>query len=539
MVRLDARGRLAAGRCRESSMSRRLGLLIVLLAAGLGVLAQPAPTEWGRGFEGQRKADLGNGQFLNPILAGDHPDPSILKDGDDYYMTFSSFDAYPGLVLWRSRDLVNWHPMQPTLRQNVGSVWAPDLVKHGGRYYIYFPARTPTYRSNYVIWADSINGPWSDPIDLKIGQIDPGHAVGPDGTRYLFMSAGYLQRLAPDGLSVVGEMKKIYDGWKYPEDWIVEGFAQEGPKILKRGDYYYMVLAEGGTAGPPTGHMIVAARSKTIEGPWENSPHNPIVRTRSLDERWWSKGHGTLIEDRAGAWWMVYHAYENGYYTLGRQTLLEPVEWTKDGWFRIAGTDPAMPIRKPAGEAVPHGFAYSDDFSTDKFGIQWSFYNGTASDLARYRYDGASLVLTAKGTGPADSAPLWFVNGDRAYEMEVQIDADPGATAGLLLFYSRRLYAGLGFSAKNFFMHSYGLDRPQAKPAHVGNRLHIRLRNDRHIVTMHYSVDGKTWDRFDRGIEVSGYHHNVAYDFLSLRPALYAAGSGEVRFRGFKYRALQ
>ena len=334
-------------------------------------------------------------------------------------------------------------------------------------------------------------------------------------------------------------MKKIYDGWKYPEDWIVEGFAQEGPKILRRGDYYYMVLAEGGTAGPPTGHMIVAARSNTIEGPWENSPHNPIVRTRSLDERWWSKGHGTLIEDRAGAWWMVYHAYENGYYTLGRQTLLEPVEWTKDGWFKIAGTDPAMPIRKPAGEPVPHGFAFSDDFSTDKFGVQWSFYNGTAADLARYRYDGGSLVLKAKGTGPADSAPLWFVNGDRAYEMEVQIDADPGATAGLLLFYSRRLYAGLGFSAKNFFMHSYGLDRPQAKPAHVGNRLHIRLRNDRHIVTMHYSVDGKTWDRYDRGIEVSGYHHNVAYDFLSLRPALYAAGSGEVRFRGFKYRALQ
>ena len=178
-------------------MSRRVVLLVVLVGAGFSVLAQQAPTEWGRGFEGQRKADLGNGQFLNPILAGDHPDPSILKDGDDYYMTFSSFDAYPGLVLWRSRDLVNWQPMRPTLRQNVGSVWAPDLVKHNGRYYIYFPARTPTYRSNYVIWADAITGPWSDPIDLKIGQIDPGHAVAPDGTRYLFMSAGYLRASRP------------------------------------------------------------------------------------------------------------------------------------------------------------------------------------------------------------------------------------------------------------------------------------------------------------------------------------------------------
>jgi beta-xylosidase len=146
-----------------------------------------------------------------------------------------------------------------------------------------------------VIWADSIRGPWSDPIDLKNRRIDPGHAVGPDGTRYLFLSGGYLVRLAGDGLSIVGDEKKIYDGWQYPKDWIVQAFAQEGPKILRKGEYYYQVLAEGGTAGPPTGHMIVAARSKSIEGPWENSPYNPIIRTVSAAQRW-SKGHGTLVE---------------------------------------------------------------------------------------------------------------------------------------------------------------------------------------------------------------------------------------------------
>ncbi len=348
-------------------------------------------------------------------MPGDHPDPSILRDGDDYYMTFSSFDAYPGLVIWHSRDLVNWQPIGPALVKNVGSVWAPDLVKHRGRYYIYFPGIAP-YRSNYVIWADNIRGPWSEPIDLKLTRIDPGHAVGPDGRRYLFLSAGELVPLADDGLSTTGPSKKIYDGWKYPADWVVETFAQEGPKILKRGDYYYMVLAEGGTAGPPTGHMIVAARSKTIEGPWENSPYNPILRTQSKDERWWSKGHGTLIEDRAGKWWMVYHAYENGYYTLGRQALLEPIEWTADGWFRMAGADPAAPIAKPAGEAGPHGAAFSDDFSKDRMGVQWSFYAGDAADRGRYRYEANALVLKAKGTSPADSSPLWFVNGDHAYQ---------------------------------------------------------------------------------------------------------------------------
>ena len=122
--------------------------------------------------------------------------------------------------------------------------------------------------------------------------------------------------------------------------------------------------------------------------------------------------------------------------------------------------------------------------------------------------------------------------------MEVEIDADPNASAGLLVFYSRKLYAGLGFSQQNMRLHLYGMDRTSAKPKHLGQRMWVRLRNDRHIVTLDYSADGKTWERYDRGIEVSGYHHNVAYDFLSLRPALYASGNGEVRFRNFKYRAL-
>jgi len=488
-------------------------------------------------LEGQRQPDLGDGTFMNPIMAGDHPDPSILKDGDDYYMTFSSFDAYPGLVIWHSRDLINWQPVGPALFKNVGSVWAPELVKHKGRYYIYFPGIAP-YRSIYVVWADNIRGPWSDPIDLKLNRIDPGHAVGPDGSRYLFLSAGNVVPLDDSGLKTSGEMKKIYDGWKYPEDWIVEGFAQEGPKILRRGDYYYMVLAEGGTAGPPTGHMVVAALSKTIDGPWENSPYNPIVRTQSASEHWWSKGHGTLIEGPRGTWYIVYHAYENGFYNLGRQTLIEPMAWTDDGWFRTTGVELTQPLPMPGGTAVTHGFPYSDNFSTDRMGVQWSFYKGSDADRDRYRFENGSLVLKAKGTTPADSSPLWFVTGDHAYEIEVEIDADAGATAGLLLFYSSRLYAGLGFSATNFIMHRYGSERVLAKPNGIGRSLHLRIRNDRHIVTIYYSLDGLKWNRFDTAMEVSGYHHNTAYDFLSLRPALYAAGSGEVRFRNFRYRAF-
>lgn len=488
--------------------------------------------------EDQRKADLGDSNYLNPVLPGDHADPSVLKDGDVYYMTHSSFHSYPGLLVWHSKDLVNWEPVGPALRKNVGSVWAPDLSKHNGRYYIYFPGVTTERTTNYVVWADNINGPWSDPIDLNIGEIDPGHVVGPDGKRYLFMSRGYMVPLADDGLSAVGKMNKVYDGWKYPEDWVVESFSQEGPKMLQHGDYYHMVLAEGGTAGPPTSHMVISARAKHLEGPWENSPYNPIVRTNGREEKWWSKGHATLVEGPGGKWYLVYHAYENGFYTLGRQTLLEPVVWTDDGWFKSAGCDVSNPIPKPTAPAMPNPVPLYDDFSTNKIGVEWTFHNPGNHYADRYQYENGSLVLKGQGTSPKDSSPLCCIAGDHAYQVEVEIEIGEGARAGLIIFYNERLYAGLGFDHAHVIVHCHGTDKPESRPDGFGARMYLRLHNDRNVLTIFYSLGGQKWARFPLGMEVSGYHHNVAGGFLSLRPAIYATGNGEVKFRNFKYRAL-
>ena len=517
----------------------RLPLLLASLLLCIGAHATQTTTPdatWARGIEGQRKADLGNGSYLNPILAGDRPDPTILKDGRDYYMTHSSFFSYPGLLLWHSRDLVNWEPIGAALRKNVGTVWAPDLVKHKGRYYIYFPGLKNGHTTNYVIHADDIRGPWSDPIDLKIGDIDPGHVVSQDGKRYLFMGGGGMVPLSDDGLSVTGPQKKVYAGWQYPADWVVTAFALEGPKLVRHGGYYHMLVAEGGTAGPPTSHMVVSARAKSLDGPWENSPYNPIVHTWSRDEKWWSKGHGSLVEGPNGKWYLVYHAYENGYWTLGRQTLLEPVEWTADGWLKSTGVDVSKPIPKPGNEAVPHGMALSDDFSTNKMGVQWGFYQGTDADAARVRYEDKTLVVQGKGNSPRDCAPLAFIAGDQAYQVEVEAEISGNARAGLLVFYNDKLYAGIGFDRDGFITHRYGIDRPQK--AALPRKLRLRLVNDRNIVTIYTSADGKQWTRHSPVIEVSGYHHNVADGFISLRPAIYAAGQGEVRFRDFRYQAL-
>ncbi|MBX3595021.1 family 43 glycosylhydrolase [Sphingomonas sp.] len=523
----------------------RRGMIGAALAGGSAALAPArartadAAPQRRRGFDNQRIPDLGDGRFLNPLMAGDHPDPTILKDGKDYYMTFSTFDSYPGLVIWHSRDLLNWQPVGAALTRNIGSVWAPELCKHGGRYFLYVPTKGPN--TSWVIWADRIEGPWSDPVDLNLpNHIDPGHAVGEDGSRWLFLSGGDRVRLSDDGLRRIGEPEHVHDPWRYPAGAIVEGFSPEGPKITRHNGWFYLVTAVGGTAGPPTGHMVIAARSRSLHGPWENCPHNPLVRTTSSQEKWWSRGHATLVEGPAGDWWSVYHGYENGYWTLGRQTLLDPVEWTADGWFAMRGGDLSRPIPAPRGgsRSGPHGMALSDPFQTLELGRKWNFFRPAPDEAGRARVADGSLFLAARGTAPSSSSPLLLIAGDQAYRFECEIEVAAGGTAGLILFYDDRLYCGLGFDADRFVTHQYGIER--ARPANPhGRRMRMRVTNDRHIVTYDTSGDGgRTWTRFDRGMEVSGYHHNVRGGFLMLRPGLYSAGAGEARFTDFRFEAL-
>ena len=525
------------------------------MAVGAGLISVPGcslspaaltrePRRWGKGFEGQRIADRGDGTFLNPVFAGDHPDPALIRDGDTYYVTFSSFEAYPGLLIYQSHDLVNWQPLKPALTSYIGSVWAPDLVRHDGRFYIYIPARTDTYKSIYVIHADRIEGPWSEPVDLMLpDHIDPGHIVGEDGKRYLFLSNGDLIQLSDDGLSTVGNVSHVYDPWRYPDSWDVECFCPEGPKMLRRGDWFYMLTAVGGTAGPPPGHMVISARSKSVNGPWEHAPNNPQVRTLSRGEQWWSRGHATLIDAPDGSWWLMSHGYENGYWTLGRQALLEPVRWRDDGWWESEGGDLSAAFNIPAAPGAPalqHGMALSDDFTSGTLGNQWAFFRPGRHEHDRVRLSGGRLHLEGSGDYPSNSSPLSFKAGDLAYEVEAVIERETGCRAGLLAFYDDTLYAGLAFDDEGLLFHRYGMERRRNGEVAPGTHtLHIRMKNDQHVLTFYYRTSASApWTKMDVQMEVSGYHHNVAYGFLSLKPAIYAAGRGAAHFDRVDYRAL-
>jgi xylan 1,4-beta-xylosidase len=499
-------------------------------------------------------ADLGNGYFKNPVLPGTRADNSIIRVDKDYYMIAG------GRSVWHSRDMVNWVPLQPALNTFRGGTWASDIVYCKGKYYVYttevnmtkgnvgplnmaqrslmgvpFKDQGDKAWSNVVVWADDPAGPWSEPIELGVyGVFDPGHIVDADGNRYLFFNKGMMIKLAPDGLSVVGDLKQVYDGWDVPAGWVMECKCLEAPKLIHHNNYYYMASAQGGTGGPTTAHMGIIARSKSLEGPWENSPHNPIVRTWEQDEKWVRQGHGTLIDDIEGKWWFMYTGYEKGYENLGKQSLLLPVEWTNDGWPVIAkGASVYDSIKKPAGENIGHGLPVSDDFTSEKLGRQWSAGTGT-DPYKEYESGKGFLRMPAKGIMPGEAAKqpegastLSVTQFHHSYEVQVEIEIPETAEGGILITGTgtRNTFATAGIRKGKLFATWGGVANYLDWK---GSHIFVKIRNRNADISCFYSNDGKEWKMFDNSTSVS--NANVI--------SLYASGEGDVVFKNFKFKGL-
>jgi len=237
---------------------------------------------------------------------------------------------------------------------------------------------------------------------------------------------------------------------------------------------------------------------------------------------------------------MVYHGYENGFRTLGRQTLLEPVQWTSDGWFKALGGDLSRPMKKPVGgiESIA-GYELSDDFSADKFGLQWSFFNPREDEMLRAKYDDKKLFIRGKGKAPESCSPITFVVGDRRYEVEMSIAIHGSAQGGLLLFYNEKMYCGLGLGAGQMYTYNYGVEHSWLRTDLGTNKIRLRLTNVDNVVTYHYSTDGCTWQKHPWQMEVSGMHHNVLGGFTSLKVAIFACGNGSCEFSDLKYRGIK
>jgi xylan 1,4-beta-xylosidase len=403
----------------------KFGAAIVAMALASSVSAGPARFErFTYDGKAQERVTPTPGQYRNPILSGYYPDPSVTRVGDDYYLINSSFAHFPGIPIFHSKDLTSWTQIgnaiaRPNQLDFTGlgvskGVFAPDISHHDGLFYIVNTC--VDCGGNFVITARDPKGPWSDPVWLPFEGIDP--SIYWEGERAFIVNNGppnetprydghraiWVQEFDWRARKMVGPRTQIVNGGvdisKKPS-WI------EGPHLFKRGDYYYLIAAEGGTAD---NHSQVVFRSKAVTGPFVPSPRNPILTQRDLApdraNPVTSAGHAKFVETQTGEWWATFLAtrpYGPDLYNIGRETFLLPVTWA-DGWPTIlpagrpipfVADKPKLPAQPAPARPTSGDFAYAEEFDGQSLGLEWIGVRNPKAPF--YRLDRGGLVIDGGG----------------------------------------------------------------------------------------------------------------------------------------------
>lgn len=282
-------------------------------------------------------------KYNNPVIKGFYPDPSVCKVEDTYYLACSSFQFFPGVPIFESKDLINWTQIGHCLTRrsqiqldtvdSSGGVFAPTLRHNNGRFYM--TTTNDTAHQNFYVWTDDIYGEWSEPINVDQGGIDPDLYFEDD--RAYFMSNG----TDDNGVNGIVQCEiEIESGRKLtPSRSVWQGSGGrylESPHLYKINGRYYLLAAEGGTE---YGHMVTYARGDSPSGPFEAYADNPVLTNRNLGGyELQGVGHSDLIQDHEGNWWLVHLGFrQTGQYLtfhhLGREVFLTPVTFSEDGWF--------------------------------------------------------------------------------------------------------------------------------------------------------------------------------------------------------------
>ncbi|WP_405857228.1 glycoside hydrolase family 43 protein [Streptomyces sp. NBC_01515] len=364
--------------------------------------------------------------YDNPVIGGFHPDPSVCRVGEDYYLACSSFEYFPGVPLFHSRDLVHWRqlgnvldrPGQLDLPDDTpasAGIYAPTLRHHDGRFYLI--TTDVRGKGTFLVTADRPEGPWSDPVLVDVPGIDPDLAWDEDGTCWCAVAGVTVSRIDPATGKVLEGPLPIWSGTglQHPE----------APHLYRVGDWWYLMIAEGGTAD---GHSVSIARARSPRGPYEPAPANPVLSHRSTDLPIQSTGHADLVTAPDGTWWMVLlgtrpRGWFPGFHVLGRETFLTPVEWV-DGWPRVG------PVQEqhPAPEAW-HPFQLPpvrDDFDAPTLAHAWISPRG--------RPDGSWSLTERPGwlTLDAKSGPVFLARRQQHPDCRASVRIDPGSgRAGL------------------------------------------------------------------------------------------------------------
>lgn len=415
------------------------------------------------------------GFYRNPVLPGFHPDPSIVKVGDDFYAVNSTFSWFPGLPIMHSRDLVNWtligHAIDRAdqldfsgLGTNRG-LFAPAIEHHDGKFWIVNTCIE--CGDNFVITADRPEGPWSDPKWLEFGGIDPSlyfegdrawivyNDAPPGEPKYEGHRALWLQEFDKQTMQVLPERTLLVDGGVDPS---TNPIWAEGPHIYKIDGWYYLLTAEGGTADQ---HSQTIYRSRNVDGPYVPGPINPILTQRDLPadrpDRVEATGHADMVQLEDGSWWGLFLAtrpFAGQSTLLGRETFLLPVRW-EDGWPRFLDPGEAVPplVAKPALATSPGAqwTAWRDSFDAPALSPEWITMR-SPGEQSRILHDlDRGEILLQPGAVPAGSLDRFAFIGrrmrhhDAAFTTAVDLTAeDAGDYAGLLAFMDEGHFVTVG-----------------------------------------------------------------------------------------------
>ena len=517
----------------------------------------------------------------NPVLPGFHPDPSIVRVENDYYIATSTFEWFPGVQIHHSKDLVNWKLLSYPLNRksqlnmignlNSGGVWAPCLTYDNGLFYLVFTdvkSRKGTFKDthNYLTVAENIEGPWSEPIYLNSSGFDPSFFHDENGSKWMVnmlwdhrknknsFAGIVVQEFSMEEKRLTGPIKKIFKGTHLG--------LTEAPHIYKKNDFYYLITAEGGTGYK---HAVTIARSESLFGPFEVDPESPILSSKE-DNELQRAGHASLVETQNGEWYMAHlcsRPVVDNKSILGRETAIQKCYWTEDGWLRVeGGNEPKANV--PAPDLEPFIFEPEDDY--DSFESQ---------DLKRYwnslRRPFSESWITLKERpgylrlkGEESMSSLHHQSllarriEDLHLEIETTVDYRPEnfqQMAGLILYYDTEDYLYLrithdeeqekclGILESRHGKYDELLDEDIPLPDKPSYRLKATINNQ--WLQFSYSLEGEQWSPVGKKIDISNLSDEDA-DYIRFTGAFVGVCvqdlSGQKKhadFKDFLYKKVE
>ncbi len=501
--------------------------------------------------------------FQNPILAGFYPDPSICKVGKDYYLVNSSFAYYPGLSLFHSTDLVNWKQIGSVLNDpaqlNLDSagvsrgLFAPTIRYHKGLYYVI--CTLVDKGGNFIVKASNPLGPWSKPYWLpQVNGIDPSIFFDEDDKAYIFYNSippnnislygGHrtIRSIAFDynKMEVIGENKIVINGGtdisKKPV-WI------EGPHIIKKDGWYYLICAEGGTS---YNHSEVVFRSKTLDSGFISYEKNPILTQRHLDKNRpnpiINTGHADFVQDPNGNWYAVFlgcRPYEAEYFNIGRETFMAPVKWA-NGWPTINPAYDEVQYKYPIpykqdkkAEKFNGNYYFKDEFNEPSLNFRYNFLRTKRKNWYKIAAGKLAVQLQPENCSGLDNPSFIgfrqsHLMGYAATQLEFTTNKE-NEKAGLLVFQNEKHYY---FLCKSFFNNKpvvqlykndtllTSIEVATKKP------IQLKIESKGKFYSFYFATGNNDWQLVKDNVDATFLSTELAGGFVGCFYALYATSNG-------------